>query len=379
MLPIYLDNAATTRPLDGLGALYTRYADDLWQNPSALYGPAVHVRQALENARQDVLTAFGSSQHRCLFNSGGTEGANMAVRFGARRRKGASYVCGGFEHPCVEQSFLALREGGEDVRFAASTKSGHTTVESVLEQVDSATVLVSVMHVNNETGALNDVEAIAMAVKAKAPHAVFHVDGVQAFLRVPLRDFSNIDYYTVSAHKVHALKGTGALFYKPSSPLHEMLRGGGQEGGLRSGTENVLGALALAKASYELTDRETAVRDALEAARAAFLDVIAAEDGIELVCPDQFAPHILSLRVKGTRGETLMHALEADEVYISTGSACSSKKGKSRAAKALGISQQAAQEMVRVSFSPFTTTEEAHHAAQRLVSHAKELRAYQRS
>lgn len=379
MLPVYLDNAATTRPLEGLGGLYEEYARDLWHNPSALYGPAVAVRRRLEGARAKVLEGLGSLEHRCLFNSGGTEGANMAVRFGARRRKGASYVCGGFEHPCVEQSFLALKEGGEDVRFASGSRDGSTSLESVLELVDESTILVSVMHVNNETGAINDIEAIGEAVKARAPHAVFHVDGVQAFLRVPVPDFSNIDYYTASAHKVHGLKGTGALFYKPGSPLREMLRGGGQENGLRSGTENVLGALAMAEATSWFLERGDSARKSIRAAREAFLDEIRGDGAIQLVCPEGCADHILAIRARGTRGETLMHALEADGIQVSTGSACSSKKGRSRAAKALGVPQEAAQEMVRVSFSPFTTEDEARHAARRLGEHARNLRAYQRS
>lgn len=377
MPTIYLDNAATTPPLEGTAKLLQRYASSLWYNPSALYAPAVQVRREVEAARDALCSAFGSMNHACVFTSGGTEAANMVIRQGARRRKGANYVCGGFEHPCVEESFRSLAESGEDVRFARARKDGSTALEDLLEQVDRNTVLVSVMHVNNETGALNDVEDLAQAVKLKAPNAVFHVDGVQAFLRVPLRSAQNIDYYTVSGHKVHGLKGTGAVFFGPRTPLKALLAGGGQENGLRSGTENVAGILSFGAAAQYFMEHRAEIDANLLDVRAIILDSLRDAPGFTLLSPEEAgAPYILSYLVDGVWGETLMHALEPDGVYISMGAACSSRKGRSRAARRLGLSQDEAAGMIRISTSPFTKPEEARRACTAIKQRAADLRAF---
>lgn len=360
---MYLDNAATTKPLDELEQLYREYSSSLWENPSSLYGPSVLVRRAIEEARTALEQSFGSGTSRCLFTAGGTEGANMAITCGFRKRKGGNFVCGGFEHPCVEQSFMALREQGHDVRFARVRPDGSTSMSDILSVVDQNTVLVSVMHVNNETGAVNEIEALARAVKQKAPRAVFHADGVQGWMHVPLRDAACIDYYTVSAHKIHGPRGAGALFYLPRSPLKELLHGGGQEKGLRSGTENTFGILGMQRAAQWNEQHRSRTESSMDAARKALLSALAGVGGIQEVCPpERSAPHILSLFVDGVRGETLQHALEEDTVYIGTGSACSSKKGKSRVSKALGIPEEQAGGMVRISFSAFTREDDAERA-----------------
>lgn len=375
MSSIYLDNAATTRPLPENQTLLQEASDTLWYNPSALYGPAVRVRRELEEAREELESAFGSWGHRCLYTSGGTEGANMVVRYGARRRKNGVYVCGGYEHPCVEESFRVLADAGNEVRFVPVQPDGSIRIEDLLGVVDESTVLVSVMHVNNETGAVNDVAAMARAVKRQAPHAVFHSDGVQAFLRVAPGDAEAIDYYTVSAHKVHGLRGTGAVLYGPRTPLKAMLVGGGQEGGLRSGTENVLGALSLAASVQYFTEHADEIQGRLSAMQDVFLEELAGAPGFTLVSPEEGgAPHILSFAVDGVRGETLMHALERDGIYISMGSACSSKKSRKRAAQALGVPEQTAGSMIRISTSPFNTIDEAYRASESIRAHADVLR-----
>ncbi|MBD5559553.1 MAG: aminotransferase class V-fold PLP-dependent enzyme [Clostridia bacterium] len=374
MRPIYLDNAATTQPLASIADLYKEYAGSLWQNPSALYREAGEVRRRVEEVRRLLSDSFGSPRHRCLFTSGGTEGAAAVIREGVSRRRGGSYVCAGFEHPCVEESFLALRSGGAVVRFAPAERGGQTDPEALLELVDESTLLVSCMHVNNETGALNDVEAIAAAVKRKNPRTLVHVDGVQAFLREPLEDASQIDYYTVSAHKVHALKGTGALFYRTGTPLKPLLHGGGQEMNLRSGTENTLGILALGEAAMFFQEKGADVRRRLTHLHALLTSHFMEMPDASVLTPPKHCSHILCVTFPGLRGETLLHMLEEDGITVSTGSACSSRKGRTRMEKALGVSREEALGAIRISLGAFSTEEEAERLIDAVRTRAAQLR-----
>ena len=374
---IYLDNAATTRPLKELAEIYARYADKLWLNPSALYAPAVDVQRELMRSAEALLNEFGSAEHECFFTGSGTEGANTVVLGGARKRKGMNFVAGGAEHPCVEESFKRLNEQGYEVKYVKPDCHGYISAGDVAAAVDENTALVSVMHVNNETGAKNDIAAMAAAVKAKCPKALFHSDGVQAFMREGLANTANIDYYTVSAHKLHAHKGVGAVFYKKNAPLKPYLLGGGQEGGLRSGTQNVLGILCFAEAVRRLSGGF----DALGKLRQALVSRLDGMEGVSIISPREegrYCRQIVNASFEGVNGETLLHSLEAEQVYISTGSACSSKKGKSRFAKMLGVHQSIADGAVRLSFSPFNTVEEVERACDAIEEKLKVLRKFKR-
>ncbi|MEG0382757.1 MAG: cysteine desulfurase family protein [Christensenella sp.] len=377
MREIYLDNAATTKPLEQLSELYKDYADFAWQNPSALYAGATRVQKSIDDAKQTLLRVFHGSGHKCFFTSCGSEGANTVVLRGARLKKNMHYVCGGAEHPCVEESFRALQNAGADVTFVSTNKSGLISPEAVAEAVRADTALVSIMHVNNETGAKNDIERIAAMVKAKNPQTMFHSDGVQAFCKEKLNNTSNIDYYTVSAHKLHAHKGTGAVFYKEHTPLKPYILGGGQESGLRSGTQNTLGILSFAAAAaYFESNVDTAHYKQL---KQAFLNECSDVPDVVILSPqneENACAHIVNISVLGVNGETLLHTLEAQGVYISTGSACSSKKGKSRIATALGLSQEEASGAVRISFSPFNTEDEVRFAARQIAKNAEALRKF---
>lgn len=376
---IYLDNAATTKPLKELEAVYREYALEMWQNPSALYAGATRTHQKMEEAKRTLLHAFGAQGHKCFFTSCGSEGANTVILRGAKQKKNMHYVCGGAEHPCVEESFKFLRDAGYDVTFIPTDKSGGVSPEAVAEAVNENTALVSIMHVNNETGAKNDIERIAALVKAKNPNALFHSDGVQAFCRERLQHTENIDYYTVSAHKLHAHKGTGAVFYKEHTPLKPYILGGGQENGLRSGTQNNLGIFSFAAAVRYF--EENPASEKLKRLKEIFLNECSETKDIVLISPqdeEKASNHIVNISVLGANGETLLHMLEAEGIYISMGSACSSKKGKSRIAAALGLSEQEAAGAVRISFSPFNTEEDAKTAAREIQKSAAMLRKFMR-
>lgn len=375
---VYLDNAATTKPLDIICKSAGEYIGENWFNPSALYTPACNMAREVLSAKQTLLKAFGSGEHNVFFTASGTEGDDTVIYGGAKRRKSMHFVTDAGEHSAVYESFMRLKESGCEVTFVDIDENGRVSPEKIEAALQENTVLVSVMHVNNETGAINDIEKIARLVKNKNKDIMFHADGVQAFMRVPLSDKSNIDYYTVSAHKIHAVKGTGAVFYKKGTPIRPYLTGGGQEGGLRSGTENTFGIKAFAMATEYFMQNKKEFAGKLSELKQRFLQGIGDISDVRIISPDDGANHIVSITIKDVRGEVLLHSLENDKIYISTGSACSSKKGVSRTAKSLGLDRQGAEGVVRISFSPFNTFEEVDKACEKIKEYTAMLRQFTR-
>lgn len=367
-MDIYLDNAATTRPFAGLGKLVEQYMREGWHNPSAMYDRAVEVERMVGAARRTLAQPLGAAGANVFFTSGGTESANMVVFCGWRPQGGKPlhFITTTYEHPCVYECFARLAAEGHAVDFVSPAADGHVHAEQLTPLLRENTALVSVMHVNNETGAVNDVAALAAAVKRANPRALFHADGVQGYCKCPLRfDASAVDYYTVSAHKLHGLKGTGAVFATKGTPLRALLAGGGQEQGLRSGTENTLGILAFAAAVEEYTHNHAAKLAHMFALRARLLEKLSGAPGLSVLSPESdFAPHILNLSFEGMRGEVLLHLLEKQGVYISTGSACSSKKGRqSRVHAHLSLTRTQQEGAVRISLCPENTEQEIDIAA----------------
>ena len=244
---IYLDNAATTRPDKDAVEAALPYLHEKYFNPSALYGGGVLVQGELRRAREFLLSQIADkTRFELFFTSCGSEADNTAI-FSAARRGNAVTTAG--EHAAVFQSFTELRQRNIEPRFAPLLSDGRVDTEALLSLVDDKTTLVSVVHVNNETGAVNDIASIAKAVKKKNPRCLFLSDGVQAFGKLPFRLTPDIDFYAISAHKIGGAKGTGALIRRKGAPLSPYLFGGGQEGGLRSGTENVFGILCFEAAA----------------------------------------------------------------------------------------------------------------------------------
>ena len=362
---IYLDNAATTKPSPSLAALFERHITNEWFNPSAMYPPAVSAERDLRQARDflcGILRADGA-----LFNSCGTEGANTVIFKGWRKQGGKKlhFITTAYEHPCVYEAFAELKKEGHRVDFLNPGPDGSIHPEQLAPLICPETALVSIMHVNNVTGAINDIAALSAAVKQKNPGAVFHSDGVQGFLKVPFdMAASQVDYYTASAHKIHGLKGTGALFYRKGAPLKAYLMGGGQEGALRSGTENTFGILAFAQAAREYLDGHAQKIAHMRALQAQLRQSLMQIPGTVCITPERCAPHILNLAFPGMRGEVLLHLLEQKEIYVATGSACSSKKiGYSRIHKALGIPKDVSQCALRLSLCPENTAQEMEQTA----------------
>lgn len=357
---IYLDNAATTRPSARAVEAAGIYLSESYFNPSARYHGGAEVSRMLSKARAFLLERVADpALFDLTFTSCGTEADDQAI-FSAAKRGNAVTTAG--EHAAVYESYKALKNRGVEPRFAPVLSDGRVDTDALLSLVDEKTSLVSVVHVNNETGAVNDIAAIAARVKQKNPRTLFLSDGVQAYGKLPVRLTKDIDFYAISAHKIGGVKGTGALIRKKSTALQPYLIGGGQENGLRSGTENTFGIACFYHAAEE---KFSALREDLarmEDCRERLWDRLD-HDIFERISPKDGTPYILTVSAKGARGEILQRELWDAGVAVGTGSACSSKKPFSRVIEACGYGQETLYGVLRMSFSPATREEEIDSAA----------------
>ncbi len=368
---IYLDNAATTRPLQEAVEAAEIFLTERYFNPSALYGGGVAVQKEIAAAREEILSRIADAGHFSLiFTSGGTEADNQAIFCGGKR---GNVVTTAGEHAAVYQSCLALKNRGVEPRFAPLRPDGSVDEEALLRLVDEKTSLVSVVHVNNETGAVNDIFRLARQVKEKNPRCLFHSDGVQAFGKISVRLTEEIDLYSVSAHKIGGVKGTGALIFRKNLALSPYLYGGGQEGNLRSGTENVFGIAAFGAAARVRFGSLRETGEQILRLRELLFDALDPALYTRL-SPREGSPFLLSVSAAGLRGEVLQRLLEGEGVIVGTGSACSSKHPFSRVIQACGYRNDILQGVLRVSFSPDTTQEEAKAAAERMNEAASRLK-----
>ena len=379
----YLDNSATTRPSAAVAALVSEMLESGWYNPSALYKPALEVQKRLDAARDLCRQAAGAAGQTVVFTSGGTEADNLALLGHLKsRRKPGRVLISSVEHPAVSACAEEIRKMGHAVEEIPAGRDGSVDLERLEEMLGEDVLMISVMQVNNETGAAEPLEAIAALRNRKAPGAAVHVDGVQGFLRMPM-DFNKlgIQSYAFSGHKIHGLKGTGALIVRKDHPVRPVQFGGGQEGNLRSGTENTFGIAALGEAvrtwDPEANARMRALKNRL---REALLERIpeARVNGPE-EDPVKAAPHILNVALMPVRSQTMLFALEGDGVYVSAGSACASRKQKiSPVLKAMGVSTEQADCSLRFSLCPETTAEEIDYAVECAVKHYGMLKKFVR-
>ena len=362
---IYLDNAATTKPDTECLKAAEKYLNEEFYNPSALYRDGYKISKELSSARENIVSLLASPQHfDLIFTSCGTEADNQAIFCGGRP---GNIVTTFGEHSAVFSAVNELKQRGTEVRFAALNSDGSVNEENLLKLIDDKTSLVSVIHVNNETGAVNDVVKLAASVKSKNKYTLFHSDGVQAFGKIPFRLTRDIDLYSVSAHKIGGMKGCGALIKRKSLVLKPYIYGGGQESGLRSGTENVFGIKLFEYASIKrynnisvnfenvLFNRNLLIKN-LD--KSLFTKISGANS----------SPYILSVYAEGVRGETILHEADDRGLIIGTGSACSSneKKRYSRVILACGLSERAADGVLRLSLSPETEQSDVLAAAEML-------------
>lgn len=353
----YLDNAATTMVNPEVIETITKSMAEHWANPSSLYTPGAHSELALNKARADVARTLGATAGEVYFTGCGSEGNNLAILGAARTRKwGKRIVCTGFEHPSVALPMQRLAQEGYDVQFVAPEADGHLNVDKMLELVDKNTILVAAMQVNNETGTAVDVARLAAGVKARNDRTAVHVDGVQAWMRVPVR-LANIDSYSVSGHKIHAPKGIGALYLRKGYHIEPPYLGGGQEKGMRPGTENLPYAIGMAKAATLLSRTLPQRHKTLVELNTRLREGLKQFPEVTLNSPEDAVPEVLNFSLNVIRSETMLHHLETMGVYVSSGSACS-KGAASHTLTAMGLEPRRIDTAIRASFCADNTPED---------------------
>ena len=377
----YLDNSATTRPTESVIEAMAKCMREGFYNPSSLYAPALDSEKAMKACRQTLAGVLGVKPEGIFFTSGGTEANNLAIIGSVAAMHGSQHVIvSAVEHPSVLEAFEHLKSLGHRVTVLPVTGNGQPDWDALEKALEDAPALVSCMQVNNETGAVPDIDRLISMVREKAPKCLIHVDGVQGFLRLPF-DARKVDLYTLSSHKLHGPKGVGALYIKPGVRVIARQMGGGQENMIRSGTENTPGIAGLHQAAKDLIALGD-FREALYEKKRLLWTLIseavpaALINGPEI---DEGAPHILNISFPGVRGEVMLHALEGVHVYVSTGSACSSKKRKvSPVLISMGISPDRAEGALRFSLSPHTTDDEIRYAAEQIQKLYAMLSRYKR-
>lgn len=365
---LYLDNAATTIPDDGcLTASFAELKNGGFYNPSALYRGGLSEKRKIGEIRKTLCSFFGNN-YDAVFTSCGSEADNMAVFSFAVR---GNAVTDSGEHSAIYNAFKELKNRGLETRFAALNKNGSVNVEKLLELIDEKTTFVSIVHVNNETGAINDVNDIAERVKKINPSIIFHVDGVQGFLKIPFKPNKHVDLYSVSAHKICALKGVGALVYRKGLHLRPLIIGGGQEDGLRSGTENTFGLSVFDKAMKKYCD-VSGNFERIQLANARFKELMSSH--VKFISDNNCSPYILSFSAEGVKAEIIQRVADDNGLILGTGSACSSKIGISRIITACGYDKKTAEGVLRASFIFSSDVKQAEDAADILIPIIENLR-----
>ncbi|WP_270577354.1 cysteine desulfurase family protein [Caldibacillus thermoamylovorans] len=379
---IYFDNSATTKPKKEVLDTFYKVAENYFGNPSSVHHLGLQAENLLSQARNQIATLLKTDEQEIIFTSGGTEGNNFIIKGVAEkyRNRGHHMITTMIEHPSVLNTCIQLENNGFDVTYLPVDETGRVRVEDVKRALRKDTILVSIMHVNNEIGSVQPIEKIGELLK-NHPKTLFHVDHVQGVTKVPL-DFheSNVDFASISSHKFHGLKGTGAIYIRKGLKLAPLLAGGGQERGFRSGTENLAGIVAMAKAlRLGMLDYEAKI-DTMMDVRDFLINELQLIEGVTMNTPKQnTAPHIINFSVQGFKAEVLVHELEQHGLYVSTTSACSSRTNEpSRTILAMGLGEERATTSIRISLSFDNTMEEAKQAVAIIKQSIKNLKPVMR-
>ncbi|MFT8321666.1 MAG: cysteine desulfurase family protein [Bacillus sp. (in: firmicutes)] len=375
---IYLDNSATTKPFPEVLKSYTTVAAEYFGNPSSLHSIGGQAENLLLQARKQIADLLQVKSSEIYFTSGGTEGNNFALKGIAHSYKGRGkhIITTAIEHDSIHNALEQLQNEGFSITYIPVDEEGIVSVEEVKRHIQKDTILVSIMHVNNEIGSIQPVLQIGQMLKKHDSKIIFHVDGVQGVGKIPLSiKEAEIDLYTISAHKFHGLKGNGVLYIRQGLKLSPLLAGGGQEGNLRSGTENVPGAVSTAKAlRLQLQNQQEKLEKLIQLNQ--FLrEQLQGIDDVIIHSPSNSVPHIINFSILGIKAEVFIHALEEEELFISTTSACSSKKNKvSKTLVSMGVSKQAAESSFRMSLCYDNTLEEMQNTINIIAETTKWLR-----
>ncbi len=402
---IYMDNSATTRCFDEVAQLMADIMCNDYGNPSSAHHLGVTAEAHIKKAKDIFAQILRCKADELIFTSGGTESDNLAILGAARanKRSGNHIVTTVVEHPAVLRTMEQLQEEGFDITYLPVDKDGCVSIDSVEKAVSADTILVSVMHTNNEVGALQGVREIGELLKRRYPGVIFHVDAVQGFgkARIYPKE-SGIDMLSVSAHKIHGPKGVGLLYIADKTKVEPIIYGGGQQKGLRSGTENVAGIAGFAMAAKMLYDELEAERERLYNIKTELVRGLSSLEGVQIngipgcdltagipaACLNadllsaairNSAPHIVSASFAGVRAEVLLHALEEKDIYVSAGSACATHKPEpSRTLQAMGLKKEMLEGTLRFSLSKFNDEKEPQEVVRVLNELLGELRKFTR-
>lgn len=377
---IYLDNSATTRPFDEVIDKMSACMREEFFNPSAVYAPAMLAGRILTETREAIASQLGG-RVKVVFTSGGTEADNLALLGTARALRGRKghFITTKVEHPAILETAAELERLGHSVTYIGVDEEGTVDVDALVDAVREDTALVSVMQVNNEVGAVMPIEEISRRVKEKNPRTLIHVDGVQGFMRVPMHmNRMGVDLYSLSGHKIHGPKGIGALAMSDRARPLCIAFGGGQENGLRSGTENVPGIAGLGQAVRTFARLDDPASDMMELKMRLRDGILQAVPDAKVNGPTGGAPHILNVTFP-VKGEVLLHALEGAGILCSTGSACAShKKSASHVLTAMGVPDKEIDGALRFSLCPMNTPEEIDETVAQIRKSVEMLRAFKR-
>lgn len=358
-MDIYLDNSATTRICPEAIDKMTYIINNVYGNPSSLHSKGFEAEKEIKNARASVAELLGVSADELYFTGGGTEANNLAV-FGAaraKRRTGRKIVTTAIEHSSVFESCKELEAEGFEVVYLVPDVNGYITEQQLSESIDSSTVLVSVMMVNNETGAVLPVECVKRIIKRNGSTALFHCDAVQAFGKIPVKPIKiGADLLTVSSHKIHGPKGSGVLYIKKGTYIKPIIYGGEQERKIRPGTEAVPLICGFGAAAGCVKGMQSALQS-VRRIRDYAVQELTKLDGVVLNSPKDALPYIINISVVGIRSETMLHFLESKGIYVSSGSACA-KGMSSHVLSAMNLPQSRIDSAVRISFSKYSAKEE---------------------
>ncbi len=384
MMECYFDNSATTRCFDSVVAVVDKVMREDYGNPSSMHTKGVEAEKYVRYAKEQIARSLKVNEKEILFTSGGTESDNLAL-IGvamANYRSGKHLITTQIEHPAILQTMRYLEQQGFEVTYLPVDEYGRIRLEDLEKAMTSQTILVSIMHTNNEIGSLMPIAEAGALIKRMNPHTLFHVDAVQGYgksLIYPKR--MGIDLMSVSSHKIHGPKGIGFLYINEKVKIRPILFGGGQQGGMRSGTENVPGIAGMGKAVEEIYRNLNADIDRMYQLRAHFIKGLTefSETYVNGLPGRESAPHVVSVSFRGIRAEVILHELESHGIYVSAGSACSSHKASPSATlQAIGIEKELLDSTVRFSFSVFTTMEEIDYCLDVLAEVLPRLRRYTR-
>lgn len=385
VMEAYFDNSATTKVFDCVKDIVVKTMIEDYGNAASKHTKGVKAEQYIKEARAIIAKTLKVQEKEIVFTSGGSESNNMALIGAAmaNRRRGNHIISSNVEHSSVYNTLGFLQEQGFEITYLPVNHQGHIDLEQLKDSLCPETILVSVMYVNNEVGSVEPVEEISKVIKKTYPDILFHVDAIQAYGKYEIRPKrQGIDLLSVSGHKFHGPKGTGFLYIDEKAKVKPLIYGGGQQKGMRSGTENVPGVAGMGAAAKEIYERHREKVDYLYGLKDYFMKRIEEIDGCVINSQPgrESAPQIVSVSFQGVRSEVLLHALEEREIYVSSGSACSSNHpGVSGTLKGIGVKQELLDATLRFSFGMFNKSEEIDYAVQVLKELLPVLRRYRRS